>query len=67
MIDKELEEAIRRIVQEELEAQNEGKQQCAWCEGMFPESAMNWQSGDPACASCQKAFQPQPFARRSIR
>ena len=29
---------------------------CAFCEGKFPESALNYSSGDPACAPCQKVF-----------
>ena len=28
------------------------KVRCAWCDGEFPEDALNWSSGDPACESC---------------
>ena len=34
--------------------QNMGK--CAGCEGQFPESALNYSSGDPFCANCQKVW-----------
>ena len=45
---------IREIVREELDAQAEGKGKCAWCEGEFPESALNHSSVGPACGSCQE-------------
>ena len=32
------------------------KGKCAFCEGEFPDSALNYSSGDPACAPCQKVF-----------
>ena len=35
------------------------KGKCAYCEGEFPERALNYSSGDPACA-CQKTFNPKP-------
>ena len=41
------------------------KEKCAFCEGEFPESALNYSSGDPACAPCQKLFDlphPKPAA-----
>lgn len=28
---------------------------CAWCEGEFPEDALNYRTGDPACSACYKA------------
>lgn len=31
---------------------------CAWCEREFPEGSLNYSSGDPACAACQKVFDP---------
>ena len=34
---------------------------CAWCEGTFPEPALNYSSGDPACKACQKTFNLQPL------
>ena len=33
---------------------------CAYCEGEFPHSALNYSSGDPACAACQNTFNPKP-------
>lgn len=37
---------------------------CAYCEGQFPEDALNYSSGDPACANCQvRAPAPLRFAR----
>ena len=36
------------------------KGKCAFCEGEFPDSALNYSSGDPACSACQKAFNPKP-------
>ena len=32
------------------------KDKCAFCEGEFPERALNYSSGDPACAPCHEAF-----------
>ena len=32
------------------------KGKCAFCEGEFPDSALNYSSGNPACAPCQKVF-----------
>ena len=29
---------------------------CVFCEGDFPEDALNYSSGDPACAPCQVQF-----------
>lgn len=37
---------------------------CAMCEGTFPEAALNYSSGDPACAPCQKAFVEEAKSRR---
>ncbi len=25
---------------------------CTWCDGQFPESALNYSSGEPACFAC---------------
>ena len=36
------------------------KGKCAFCEGEFPDSALNYSSGDPACAACQQTFNPKP-------
>ena len=36
------------------------KGKCAFCEGEFPDSALNYSSGDQACAACQKTFNPKP-------
>ncbi len=36
------------------------KGKCAFCEAEFPKSALNYSSGDPACAPCQKAFDLPP-------
>ena len=37
---------------------------CSYCEGEFPESALNYSSGDPACAPCQEAFDlPRSLSR----
>ena len=36
------------------------KSKCAYCEGEFPESALNYSSGNPACAACQNTFNPKP-------
>ena len=46
----------------ELPPLNEDSQKgkCAFCEGEFPHSALNYSSGDPACSACQKTFNPKP-------
>ena len=36
------------------------KSKCAYCEGEFPDRALNYSSRDPACAACQKTFNPKP-------
>ena len=46
------------------EIPEEMKEKCAFCEGEFPESALNYSSGNPACAPCQKVFDPKPPPRR---
>ena len=54
-IDDTLRQTIREIVREELDLlrqQEPKKGKCAWCEGEYPEDALNYSSGDPACASC---------------
>ena len=66
-ITEELRDAIRQVVREELEAERRAgprTARCAWCRGEFPEDALDHSSGDPACASCQKAFNPKPPQRR---
>ena len=40
--------------------QDSQKGKCAFCEGEFPDSALNYSSGNPACSACQKAFNPKP-------
>ena len=37
---------------------------CAICEGTFPESALNYSSGDPTCAGCFTVFNPKPIIPR---
>ena len=60
----ELRQVIREIVREELESMqgtSEEMGKCAWCEGSFPVRALNYSSGDPACAACMAAFDPKPI------
>ncbi len=54
-------DAIRQIVRDELEKTSDRGPKmgrCAYCEGSFPESALNYRSGDPACAGCQATVAP---------
>lgn len=63
----DLEALVRRIVREEQAAQKDDETPtatCAFCEGSFPESALNYSSGDPACSACQAVHQPKPLRRR---
>ena len=62
-ITEELRNAIRQVVREELELERRAGPKmgrCAFCGGEFPEDALNHSSGDPACAPCQKVFDPKP-------
>ena len=34
---------------------------CAYCEGTFPESALNFSGGDPACTNCFTRVNPKPI------
>ena len=58
----ELEKEIRRIVREEMQAAKREEQEfnstrtCAYCEGAFPERALDYSSGDPACRACQSTI-----------
>ena len=49
--------SLRALIREEvlkILAENEkGMGTCAFCWGSFPEYALNYSSGDPACMSCQ--------------
>ena len=63
----DLEDLVRRIVREQLDARKDDEPPtaaCAYCEGTFPESALNWSSGDPACSACQAVHKPKPLRRR---
>ena len=54
-------EQIRQIVRDELEKASDREPKmgrCAYCEGSFPEHALNYRSGDPACAGCQATVAP---------
>ena len=43
------------------EPESEPPEKCAYCEGFFPESALNYSGGDPACAPCQATVAPPPL------
>ena len=63
VVREELKKAMPQLVREELEAERKlgpEKAQCAWCGGEFPEDALDHSSGDPACAACQRTFNPKP-------
>lgn len=54
-------DTIRAIVREEMAAEKDRGPEmgrCAYCEGEFPESALDYRSMDPACASCQSTVAP---------
>ena len=51
-------EVVLQILTEERENQ-EPTAACAWCEGTFPETALNFSSGDPACSACQAVRKPK--------
>ena len=42
-----------RIPGESCDCPCRGRITCAGCEGLFPEKALNYRSGDPLCVNCQ--------------
>ena len=63
---RDLKKLIRDIIRQELDARENRSPKmgrCAWCERDFPEDALNWSSGDPACASCHMTVSATPVTK----
>ena len=61
---KELQHLIQETIRKELQATGESRpktDRCAYCEGEFPEDALNYRSGDLACKPCQVTIAGQPL------